>query len=285
MKKILFLSILLLATLSSCQQAKAEPTLQKGMKKIYVTECISKSPQHDEVHMSTVQQYEVVDETPEGYVLDIWVKDFQRDEKNPPGMSMSTAMDILKGRHTQYITDKEGRVLRCLSINEVKEQYRENYMSVHEFSPHGNDSVANEEWRKIKLQEDLASFQGTICPLALNGKDIKDGLEEEYTDLNGFKLKRTFHVKANGSIQSKSTLNMTAEELGECYRNIFKKMGLKLTDEAQKNIDYMVKDFHLEYTEEATYTFQPDGWVKTIDCVIHKKDKEPVTLIYKVYCK
>jgi hypothetical protein len=95
MKKILFLSILLLATLSSCQQVKAEPTLQKGMKKIYVTECIGKSPQHDEVHMSTVQQYEVVDETPEGYVLDIWVKDIQKDEKNPPGMSLSTTMDIL----------------------------------------------------------------------------------------------------------------------------------------------------------------------------------------------
>ncbi|MBQ9525217.1 MAG: hypothetical protein IJR69_08890 [Bacteroidaceae bacterium] len=64
----------------------------------------------------------------------------------------------------------------------------------------------------------MLHFQGTISPLALNGKDIKDGTEEEYT-------------------------------------------------------------------EEATYTFQPDGWVKTIDCVIHKKDKEPVTLIYKVYCK
>ena len=218
MKKILSLSILLLVTLSSCQQAKAELTLQKGVKKVYVTECTVKSPQHDEFHMSTVQEYEVVDEAPEGYVLDIWVKDIQKDEKNPPGMSLSTTMDILKGRHTQYITDKEGRVLRCLSINEVKEQYRENYMSVHEFTPHGNDSVANEEWRKIKEQEDVAVFQGTISPLALNGKDIKDGTEEEYT-------------------------------------------------------------------EEATYTFQPDGWVKTIDCVIHTKDKEPVTLIYKVYCK
>ena len=123
-------------------------------------------------------------------------------------------------------------------------------MSVHEFTPHGNDSVANEEWRKIKEQEDLASLQGTICPLALNGKDIKDGTEEEYTDMNGIKLKRTFNVKADGSIQAISALNMTAEDLGEFYRNIFKKMGLKLTDEAQKNIDDMVKGNQLEYTEE-----------------------------------
>ena len=140
---------------------------------------------------------------------------------------------------------------------------------------------------EMREEKDLESLRATISPLALNGKDITDGTEEEYTDKNGLKMKRTYHVKSNGSIQSNATLNMKAEDIRAFYQNMLKQAGLNITDNVRQTLDEMVRNFRVEYTEEATYTFLPDGWVKTIDCVITQKmsEQEPITMIYKVYVK
>ncbi len=260
MKHNLLLGLMLLISFTGCARQGTTHTLQKGTKKVYVTEATIKVPAHETVHMSVEQQYKVVDETADGYVLDILTKDIQKDEKNPPGMSFSAALSIMEGKHCQYATDKEGRVLRSLSIN---------------------DSTT------MKEEKDLESLQGTISPLALNGKNIVDGMEEEYCDRNGLKMKRTYHVKPNGSIQSNAMLNMKAEDIRELCKNKLKKAGINLPKEAQQTLDKMVENFSMEYTEEATYTFLPDGWVKTIDCVITQKVSEgaPITMTYKVYVK
>ena len=152
MRNFLLIS-LLLVTFASCGQAKPTLTLQKGMKKVYVTEMTGEVPEQDAVHMTLEQQYEVVDETPDGYLLDIQVNRLKSDKKNPPGMSISTAMYIMEGKHCQYEIDKEGKVLRSLSIDEVKEQYRENYLSVHEIIPDETDTIANEMVEKMKEQD------------------------------------------------------------------------------------------------------------------------------------
>ncbi|MCR4591654.1 MAG: hypothetical protein K5672_00675 [Bacteroidaceae bacterium] len=287
MKKILSMGIMMLITFTSCTQAAATHALQKGTKKVYVTEATIKVLEHETVNMSVEQQYKVVDETAEGYVLDIMVRDIQENKTTPPGLSVSAALSIMEGKHCQYATDKEGRVLRSLSINEVKEKYKKDYFSARDFIPGENDSTAQKLMSEMTEKKDLESLRATISPLALNGKDITDGTEEEYTDKNGLKMKRTYHVKSNGSIQSNATLNMKAEDIRAFYQNMLKQAGINLPKEAQQTLDEMVRNFRVEYTEEATYTFLPDGWVKTIDCVITQKmsEQEPITMTYKVYVK
>jgi len=286
MKKILLQSLLLILTFTNCTRATSH-AMRKGDKKVYVTEATVKTPGHEAVHMSIEQQYKVVDETPDGYVLDVLVRNVQEDETNPPGMSLTAAMMIMEGKHTQFVTDKEGRVLRSLSREEVAEKYRENYFSVHEISTNDNDSTTHSPLNDWSEERELESLRATISPLALNGKDITDGTEEEYTDKNGLKMKRTYHVKSNGSIQSNATLNMKAEDIRAFYQNMLKQVGLGITDEASEDLDEMIENFSMDYSEEATYTFLPDGWIKTIDCVITSKmaGQEPVTMTYKVYVK
>ena len=287
MKHNLLMGLMLLISFTGCTRLLATHALQKGTKKVYVTEATIKVPEHETVHISVEQQYKVVDETAEGYVLDIMVRDIQENKSTPPGLSVSAALSIMEGKHCQYATDKEGRVLRSLSINEVKEKYKKDYFSVRDFTPNENDSTAQKLMSEITEEEDLENLRATTSPLALNGKDITDGTEEEYTDKNGFKMKRTYHVKPNGSIQSNATLNMRTEDIRAFYQNMLEQVGLKLTDDVRQTLDEMVKNFKVEYTEEATYTFLPDGWVKTIDCVITQKmaEQEPITIIYKVYVK
>ena len=287
MKHNLLLGLMLLISFTGCARQVTTHTLQKGTKKVYVTEATIKVPEHETVHMSVEQQYKVVDETTEGYVLDIMVRDIQENKTTPPGLSVSAALSIMEGKHCQYATDKEGRVLRSLSINEVKEKYKKDYFSARDFTPGENDSTAQKLMSEMTEKKDLESLRATISPLALNGKDITDGTEEEYTDKNGLKMKRTYHVKSNGSIQSNATLNMKAEDIRAFYQNMLKQAGLNITDNVRQDLDEMVRNFRVEYTEEATYTFLPDGWVKTIDCVITQKmsEQEPITMIYKVYVK
>ena len=285
MKKILFLSLLLISFASN-GQAKHAPTLQKGMKKVYVTELTGKGGDQAALHMSIEQQYEVVDETPDGYILDIQVNSIQKDKNTPQELSLSTTMMIMEGTHCQYVTDKNGNLLRSLSKDEVKEQYREKYFSIHEFAPNENDSIVREMAQKMKENESK-NMQGVMNPLSLNGKDIVDGKEEEIDNLCAFKMKRTYHVNGDGSIQTHTALDMKPEEIREFFVKTFKQLGLGMGDEAKEDIEDLVRNFNMEYTEDATYTFLPDGWVRTIDCIVTTKEPEHGTLsmTYRVYVK
>ncbi|MBO6124384.1 MAG: hypothetical protein J6P55_00780 [Bacteroidaceae bacterium] len=285
MKKILFLS-LLLVSLASYGQAKNNPTFQKGMKKVYVTELTGKGEDSIVAHMSIEQQYEVVDETPDGYVLDIQVNNIQANEKTPRGLSLSTTLMITEGKHCQYLTDKNGKLLRSLSKDEVEEKYRKNYFSVDELTPSENDTIDKEMIQKLKAK-DFESLQGAISPLCLNGKNIVDGKEEKLHKASAFKMKRTFHVNADGNIQSHAGLDVKPEEIREFFVKKFKQMGIGMSDEALEDIEDLVRNFNLNYSEDASYTFLPDGWVKTIDCTVTTQGYEQSTLslTYKVYVK
>jgi hypothetical protein len=287
MKQNLLLGLMLLISFTGCARQVTTHTLQKGTKKVYVTEATIKVPEHETVHMSVEQQYKVVDETAEGYVLDIMVRDIQENKTTPPGLSVSAALSIMEGKHCQYATDKEGRVLRSLSREEVAEKYRENYFSVHEISTNDNDSTTHSPLNDWSEERELESLCSAMSPLALNGKNIEDGTEEEYQDSNGFMMKRTYHVNDDGSIQANAVMNMKDEDIRAFFQNMLKQVGLGITDEASEDLNEMIENFSMDYSEEATYTFLPDGWIKTIDCVITSKmaGQEPVTMTYKVYVK
>ena len=84
MKHNLLLGLMLLISFTGCARQVTTHALQKGTKKVYVTEATIKVPEHETVHMSVEQQYKVVDETAEGYVLDIMVRDIQENKTTPP---------------------------------------------------------------------------------------------------------------------------------------------------------------------------------------------------------
>ena len=137
------------------------------------------------------------------------------------------------------------------------------------------------------IRDPALSFETEEDRLALNGKDIVDGKEEEIDNLCAFKMKRTYHVNGDGSIQTHTALDMKPEEIREFFVKTFKQLGLGMGDEAKEDIEDLVRNFNMEYTEDATYTFLPDGWVRTIDCIVTTKEPEHGTLsmTYRVYVK
>ena len=91
MKRFFLLSTLLLATLLVCAQTKIAPKMKKGMKKVYATEATIGAPSKPATTISTETVFEVIDETSDGYILDIYVTDVKTDAKDAESLVYSLA--------------------------------------------------------------------------------------------------------------------------------------------------------------------------------------------------
>lgn len=273
MKKFLSLSTLLLMVLTISAQTKIAPKMEKGMKKVYVTECTIKALSEAPVKVSLETKYEVTDATSDGYVLDLLICDVKSDakEENLQSRMYSLATEILKDIHTVYATNKDGNVTKLLNMEEVKEQASKALEKLiaklggSDSLPEGN--VRQELTDNLNENALLESVQLSTSPLVLNGKTISNGTEEEFTDKKGMKMKRTFVVNKDGSIKATAGIALTADEIKDAFRNMFGGLQFDWGDEFMEGMGSLIEGL-LKAKEETAYTFQKDGWVKTIDSVM-----------------
>jgi hypothetical protein len=110
----------------------------------------------------------------------------------------------------------------------------------------------------------LQSMSVNTSPIALNGKTISLGLQDEYLNSNGLKMKRTYIPSANGTITTTGVLSMTKDDMKQLVMKTAKERGGDMVDDTMiENIlnSGMVK---FEANEKAVYTLDTDGWVKSI---------------------
>ena len=119
MKRFFLMSTLLLSALLVSAQTKIVPQMKKGMKKTYVTEATFNLPSNQSLTITSETVYEVTDTTGDGYVLDIYITDVTTDAKDVESRIYSMATEMLKGVHTKYTTDKEGKVMKVLEAEDV----------------------------------------------------------------------------------------------------------------------------------------------------------------------
>lgn len=279
MKKLFLLSTLLLVALVASSQTIIAPKMKKGLKKTYATEVVSKiSTQKSHITITTQTTFEVTDVTTDGYVLDVQVTDVKSDadQNDIQGRIMSMSTEMLKGIHSRYATDKDGKVIKILNFNEIKEKTLamiDNLLT--EMSMSGSEeaktmmgklaeSVKEELTNKLTEEMVLESIRVNTSPLALNGKTIATGTEEEFKNDMGIKMKRTYTVKDKRNIQSSAVMNMSGEEMKEMIYNLVAKMVPGMTDEIRKGMDSVIGNIKMEANEETTYTLKSNGWVDTI---------------------
>lgn len=279
MKRLFLLSTMLLVALMASSQTKIDPKMKKGLKKTYATEVVSKiSTQKSPITITTQTTFEVTDVTTDGYVLDVQVTDVKSDadQNDIQGRIMSMSTEMLKGIHSRYATDKDGKVIKILNFNEIKEKTLamiDNLLT--EMSMSGSEeaktmmgklaeSVKEELTNKLTEEMVLESIRVNTSPLALNGKIIATGTEEEFKNDMGIKMKRTYTVKDKRNIQSSAVINMSAEEMKEMIYNLVAKMVPGMTDEIRKGMDSVIGNIKMEANEETTYTLKSNGWVDTI---------------------
>jgi len=270
---------MLLVALMASSQTKIAPKMKKGLKKTYATEVVTKISTHKSpITITTQTTYEVTDVTADGYVLDVQVTDVKSDadQNDMQGRIMSMSTEMLKGIHTIYATDKDGKVIKILNFSEIKEKTLAMLDNLLASIPLPDSDAAKSVMGKVtesvkeelinKLTEEtvVESVHANTSPLALNGKTIATGTEEEFKNNMGIKMKRTYTVNNKKNIQSSAVMNMSAEEMKEMIYNLVAKMMPDMNDVIRKGMESMMGNIKMEANEETTYTLKSDGWVDTI---------------------
>ena len=272
MKRFFLMSTLLLATMLVCAQTKIAPNMKKGMKKVYVTEAKISAPSKPVTTISTETVYEVVDATADGYVLDVYVTDVKTDAKDVESRIYSLATEMLKDVHTQYATDKDGKVTKMLNaeegkkrINEMLDNVLDNVLAeVPQLDKTKLSEIKKQLTGEVTDQSLVESVQISTSPLTLNGKTISTGTEEEYNTAQGIKMKRTYTVVDKSKIQSNSIINMNADDMKEMVSGLVEKLVPNQSSNLMDMFGSMIGNLKIDASENATYTFQKDGWIKSI---------------------
>lgn len=268
MKRFFLLSTLLLATLMICAQTKIAPKMKKGMKKVYVVEATIGVPSKQSTKITTETVYEVVDATNDGYVLDVYVTDVKTDAKDAESRVYSLATEMLKDVHTQYATNKDGKVTKILNAEEGKKHINEMLDKVLADVPLLDktklDEIKKQMTGEVTDQSLLESVQISTSPLTLNGKTISTGTEEEYNTEQGIKMKRTYSVKDKSSIQTNAKINMNTDDMKKMVMGLVEKIVPNQSENLMDMIGPMINNLKIDAAENSTYTFQKDGWIKNI---------------------
>ena len=290
MKRILLVNILLLVTLICFADEKADLKMQKGLKKVYVTETITDAPYppyYATTRITVESLYEVTESTPDGYILDVrntnvttdmWTNKKENNYIGKPVFSYETALE--EGARYIFATDKAGKILKLLNFDEVKEKRK---VALHKFFSADMVEI---------ITDTSETYQAEIEDSMVN--KILDEMTEK---------------KSNGGIKSSSSLNMTPEEVKQYYMKPYKDAFSRLKDEdypdlteeefhklaTEKLSNFKPEDpvcitlipaFKLKASEKAAITFLPDGWVKTVNSTSSIDEYgENTKTTYKIYCK
>ena len=272
MKKILLAGIMLLTALMASAQIKVAPKMQKGDKKVYVTETTTTIAGQKSITMTVETQYAVTDVTPDGYVLNVTVTDVQTDaDKNDlTGRIISLSQEMLKGINTSLSTDKDGKVMGILNYQEVKnnrEQFIDKILEEVPATPALSKDVLKEQLLDQLSEESLLkSMQISSSPLTLNGKTITNGMQDEFLNLDGLRMKRTYAVTQDNTIETTSAINLSNEEMKQFVIAQVEKLMPGQADMVRQNIDTIISTgmLKLKIDEKDVYTLQADGWVSGI---------------------
>ena len=272
MKKILLTGILLLTALVAGAQTKIAPKMQKGMQKTYVTETVTTIAGQKPITMTVETQYTVTDATADGYVLDATVTDVQTDaDKNDMvGRIVSLSKEMLKNVKTSLATDKDGKVTKILNFEDMKSGAKKFLDKVLEEVPaipgFSTDMLEDQIMGQLTEKAITQQMQMNSSPFALNGKTVSSDMQDEYFNQQGLKMKRTYSVSQDGTIQTTSTIDMTPQEMKQMIIDQVEKLMPAQAETIRQNIDAVISSGMLKFKMDVkdVYTLQADGWMKSI---------------------
>ena len=276
MKKIMMVSLMLTIAMALQAQVKVAPKMEKGTVKTYVAEATITLPGQGDVKVTADSKYTITDATADGFVLEMVSTDVKTecDPGNIAGKLMAAAEEMMKGAVVKAAVDKEGRIQNILNGEEVKARIDtqadafidQMLADVPQLAGVvSKDALKQQVSQSLTVEGLVQTLQQATSPLALNGKTIASGSQEEFVSQEGLKMKRMYFVNGK-TIIANSVMNMTEDEMKQ---TIIKQVEKSAPDQAQMikdNIDQLMSTgmLKMDHKETATYELQDDGWVKSI---------------------
>jgi len=274
MKKLFFISMMLMTMAVAQAQLKVAPKMQKGDVKNYATTSVIEIPGQSPLTIRQVSSISVTAAAANGYTLAMTVKEVTSDAGagNIAGQLISASQELMKGFTLQLATDADGKVQKIVNYAEIQqllnkrcEEFIEQMVKTVPQLAQMKDAMKQQIVEGTSEASLVRTIQEVTSPLSLNGKTLMTGAQEEYVNEQGMKMKRMYFVNGN-NVTTNSSLNMTKDEM-KAY--IIQKVEQTLPEQAdmvKQNIDQLMESgmMKMEMTETATFELQADGWVKSI---------------------
>ena len=274
MKRLFFVSVLLTVAFAAQAQLKIAPKMEKGTVKTYVNTVTTSIPMQGDVTVTSETNYSVVDATADGYLIDVETINVKvdADADNITGKLLAATEELQKGTVIHLSTDKDGKPVRVLNADELKKIIEQNANALIDKLMADIPQLAESAPKDVLKNQMLSSFtEETILrgleesPLALNGKSIITGAQEEYVTKDGLKMKRIYFVNGQNIIAN-STLNMDKEEMKALIIKQIEERAPEQAEMVKENIDQILSSgmLKIDMKQKDTYELQADGWAKSI---------------------
>ena len=276
MKKIMMVSLMLTIAMALQAQVKVAPKMEKGTVKTYVAEATITLPGQGDVKVTANSKYSITDAKADSYVLEMVSTDVKTECEpgNIAGKLVAAAQEMMKDAVVRATLDKDGRIQNILNGDEVKarvDKQADTFIDqmladVPQLAGVvSKDALKQQVSQALTIEGLVQTLQQATSPLALNGKTIASGSQEEFVSQEGLKMKRMYFVNGK-TIIANSVMNMTEDEMKQ---TIIKQVEKSAPDQAQMikdNIDQLMSTgmLKMDHKETATYELQDDGWVKSI---------------------
>ena len=276
MKKLMMVSLLLTVAMALQAQVKVAPKMQKGTVKTYVADATITLPGQGDVKVTADSKYSITDAKADSYVLEMVSTDVKTECEpgNIAGKLVAAAQEMMKDAVVRATLDKDGRIQNILNGDEVKARVDKQadafidqmLADVPQLAGVvSKDALKQQVSQALTIEGLVQTLQQATSPLALNGKTIASGSQEEFVSQEGLKMKRMYFVNGK-TIIANSVMNMTEDEMKQ---TIIKQVEKSAPDQAQMikdNIDQLMSTgmLKMDHKETATYELQDDGWVKSI---------------------
>ena len=269
-------SLMLTIAVALQAQVKVAPKMEKGTVKTYVAEATITLPGQGDVKVTADSKYSITDAKADSYVLEMVSTDVKTECEpgNIAGKLVAAAQEMMKDAVVRATLDKDGRIQNILNGDEVKARVDKQadafidqmLTDVPQLAGVvSKDALKQQVSQALTIEGLVQTLQQATSPLALNGKTIASGSQEEFISQEGLKMKRMYFVNGK-TIIANSVMNMTEDEMKQ---TIIKQVEKSAPDQAQMikdNIDQLMSTgmLKMDHKETATYELQDDGWVKSI---------------------
>ena len=276
MKKVILLSVMLVASMAISAQTKIVPQMKKGLKKVYATTATVSVGGQKDVKMTSETKYTVTEANADGYVVDMVVTSFatDADANDVAGQMISATQEMMKDVNVRLQTNKDGQVVGIKNYAEVKKQIdafgakivdklMESVPQLSEVM--SKDALKQQIQESVNEQALIRSLKEADGVLMLNGKTPMTGAQEEYVNEKGVKMKRMYFVNGK-SIVTNGSANITKDELKAMIIEQVEKTMPAQAEIVKQNIDQLLSSgmLKVDIKETSTYEMGDDSWVKSV---------------------
>lgn len=276
MKKLFLVSMMLTMVMAAQAQLKVASQMQKGDQKNYEVTIVTDIPGQGSFTINEEMAYSVTDATATGYVVKMETTKMTSDVKaeNIAGQIVAAAQEVMINIPLLIATDQAGKPLGINNYAEISKKIdtqsdvliEKMFKAIPQLSMAlPKNALKQQILTSLSEEALLKTIQWSVNPMALNGKTIMTGAQEEYINDQGIKMKRMYFVNGRNVTVSGSA-NMSKEELKKLIIEQVEKMMPEQADMVKQNIDQLIESgmLKLDMKETGSYEYQEDGWVKTI---------------------